>query len=48
MEKLLPKALVQFNKPLVTLTSNVQRGLVKTFLASFVLTLGLAALVLVC
>nr|QBI38030.1 NADH dehydrogenase subunit 5 [Johnius belangerii] len=46
MEKLVPKALVQLNKPFITFTSNVQRGLIKTVFACFFLTIGLAMLVL--
>nr|ATL15934.1 NADH dehydrogenase subunit 5 [Johnius trewavasae] len=44
MEKLVPKALALFNKPLVVFTSNVQRGLVKTVFACFLLTVGLSVL----
>nr|YP_008593189.1 NADH dehydrogenase subunit 5 [Johnius belangerii]AGU46544.1 NADH dehydrogenase subunit 5 [Johnius belangerii]QBI38018.1 NADH dehydrogenase subunit 5 [Johnius sp. n. BL-2019] len=44
MEKLVPKALVWFNKPLITLTSNAQQGLVKTFFACFLLTVGVSVL----
>nr|YP_010892941.1 NADH dehydrogenase subunit 5 [Butis melanostigma]WJQ22776.1 NADH dehydrogenase subunit 5 [Butis melanostigma] len=44
LEKLGPKASLTLNKPLITMTSNAQQGLVKTFLASFLLTLLLLTL----
>nr|YP_009990565.1 NADH dehydrogenase subunit 5 [Gymnammodytes semisquamatus]QNM99893.1 NADH dehydrogenase subunit 5 [Gymnammodytes semisquamatus] len=44
LEKTGPKALISSNLPLVTTTSNVQQGMVKTYLALFLLTLTLATL----
>ena len=44
LEKSGPKAVAAANLPLVTTTSNAQQGIVKTFLASFFLTLVLALL----
>nr|YP_008593584.1 NADH dehydrogenase subunit 5 [Assurger anzac]BAN83552.1 NADH dehydrogenase subunit 5 [Assurger anzac] len=44
LEKTGPKALVYSNIPLITTTSNTQRGLVKTYLTLFLLTLTLATL----
>uniref|UniRef100_UPI0030FE4870 NADH dehydrogenase subunit 5 n=1 Tax=Sphyraena guachancho TaxID=399148 RepID=UPI0030FE4870 len=43
-EKAGPKALASLNLPLVSTTSNIQRGLIKTYLTLFVLTLALTAL----
>nr|YP_010487902.1 NADH dehydrogenase subunit 5 [Argyrops bleekeri]UWI71734.1 NADH dehydrogenase subunit 5 [Argyrops bleekeri] len=45
-EKTGPKALASLNAPLVTTTSNVQHGMIKTYLALFLLTLTLTALLL--
>nr|YP_009990500.1 NADH dehydrogenase subunit 5 [Ctenolabrus rupestris]QNM99737.1 NADH dehydrogenase subunit 5 [Ctenolabrus rupestris] len=45
LEKLMPKAMISANRPLITTTSNAQRGKVKTYLALFVLTLAIAILV---
>nr|QWE37289.1 NADH dehydrogenase subunit 5 [Percina peltata] len=45
LEKSGPKAVASLNLPLVTTTSNTQRGMIKTYLALFLLTLALAALV---
>nr|YP_010948009.1 NADH dehydrogenase subunit 5 [Diplospinus multistriatus]WMI34985.1 NADH dehydrogenase subunit 5 [Diplospinus multistriatus]BAU45725.1 NADH dehydrogenase subunit 5 [Diplospinus multistriatus] len=45
LEKIGPKALVSLNIPMVTTTSNTQRGMVKTYLTLFILTLLLASLV---
>nr|YP_003457119.1 NADH dehydrogenase subunit 5 [Lophiodes caulinaris]BAI76965.1 NADH dehydrogenase subunit 5 [Lophiodes caulinaris] len=42
LEKTGPKAAASLNKPLITTTSNTQRGAIKTYLALFLLTLGLA------
>nr|YP_009183468.1 NADH dehydrogenase subunit 5 [Ammodytes dubius]ALM88073.1 NADH dehydrogenase subunit 5 [Ammodytes dubius] len=44
LEKTGPKALISSNLPLVTTTSNVQQGLIKTYLALFLLTLTLATM----
>nr|QWE37017.1 NADH dehydrogenase subunit 5 [Gasterosteus aculeatus] len=44
IEKIGPKAIVYHTTPLITTTSNTQRGLVKTYLALFLLTLALAML----
>nr|BAX09173.1 NADH dehydrogenase subunit 5 [Ammodytes personatus] len=44
LEKTGPKALISSNLPLVTTTSNVQQGMIKTYLALFLLTLTLATL----
>nr|UFH80651.1 NADH dehydrogenase subunit 5 [Acanthogobius flavimanus] len=44
LEKVGPKATFTLNLPLITTTSNAQRGLLKTTLASFLLTLSLAML----
>nr|YP_009112262.1 NADH dehydrogenase subunit 5 [Saurida wanieso]AIY61234.1 NADH dehydrogenase subunit 5 [Saurida wanieso] len=46
LEKTGPKAIASSNLPLATLTSNVQRGLIKTYLTIFLLTLTLTSLVL--
>nr|WNH21020.1 NADH dehydrogenase subunit 5 [Scorpaena plumieri] len=46
LEKLGPKAAITLNTPLITATSSVQQGLVKTYLTLFVLTLSMTALVL--
>nr|YP_010614712.1 NADH dehydrogenase subunit 5 [Pseudoscopelus astronesthidens]WAS35287.1 NADH dehydrogenase subunit 5 [Pseudoscopelus astronesthidens] len=45
LEKVGPKAIVSSNVPLVTTTANTQQGLVKTYLALFLLTLTLTSLV---
>uniref|UniRef100_UPI0030FF3D83 NADH dehydrogenase subunit 5 n=1 Tax=Menticirrhus americanus TaxID=278734 RepID=UPI0030FF3D83 len=47
LEKTGPKALTSLNMPLVTMTSNAQQGMVKTYLAFFLLTLALATLALI-
>nr|YP_007517080.1 NADH dehydrogenase subunit 5 [Ammodytes hexapterus]AGG10573.1 NADH dehydrogenase subunit 5 [Ammodytes hexapterus] len=44
LEKTGPKALISSNLPLVTTTSNIQQGMIKTYLALFLLTLTLATL----
>nr|WNH23867.1 NADH dehydrogenase subunit 5 [Scorpaenopsis cacopsis] len=46
LEKVGPKAAASVTKPLIISTSNLQQGLVKTYLTLFVLTLALATLVL--
>nr|YP_008082657.1 NADH dehydrogenase subunit 5 [Epinephelus quoyans]AGL75445.1 NADH dehydrogenase subunit 5 [Epinephelus quoyans] len=45
MEKTGPKATAKLNKPLITSTSNAQRGLVKTYLIFFFLTLMFTLLI---
>nr|YP_007890852.1 NADH dehydrogenase subunit 5 [Johnius grypotus]AGH27494.1 NADH dehydrogenase subunit 5 [Johnius grypotus] len=47
MEKLIPKALALFNKPFIAFTSNIQRGLIKTFFGYFLLTMALVLLVFI-
>nr|YP_010949653.1 NADH dehydrogenase subunit 5 [Monacanthus ciliatus]WMI35427.1 NADH dehydrogenase subunit 5 [Monacanthus ciliatus] len=42
LEKIAPKALVSINTPLVTTTSNIQKGMIKTYLTLFIFTLSLA------
>nr|YP_008593428.1 NADH dehydrogenase subunit 5 [Dysalotus alcocki]BAN83370.1 NADH dehydrogenase subunit 5 [Dysalotus alcocki] len=44
LEKVGPKAIVSSNVPLATATANTQQGMVKTYLALFLLTLTLACL----
>nr|YP_001650811.1 NADH dehydrogenase subunit 5 [Aeoliscus strigatus]BAF74935.1 ND5 [Aeoliscus strigatus]BBU25719.1 NADH dehydrogenase subunit 5 [Aeoliscus strigatus] len=46
LEKVGPKHVASANLPLITTTSNTQRGLVKTYLTLFLLTLPLATLTL--
>nr|YP_010270223.1 NADH dehydrogenase subunit 5 [Glyptocephalus stelleri]UJY97141.1 NADH dehydrogenase subunit 5 [Glyptocephalus stelleri] len=41
LEKAGPKAIVASNQPLVSATSNIQRGVIKTYLTLFLLTLAL-------
>nr|WNX94345.1 NADH dehydrogenase subunit 5 [Etheostoma blennioides] len=41
LEKAGPKALATLNTPLITATSNAQRGMIKTYLTLFLLTLAL-------
>nr|WNH37649.1 NADH dehydrogenase subunit 5 [Lophotus capellei]BBG74549.1 NADH dehydrogenase subunit 5 [Lophotus capellei] len=45
LEKVGPKATALFQLPLVTTTSNAQRGIIKTYFALFALSLGLATLI---
>lgn len=47
LEKTGPKAVVTLNLPLITTTSNLQRGIIKTYLALFLLTLALATLLFI-
>nr|WNH19381.1 NADH dehydrogenase subunit 5 [Syngnathus scovelli] len=47
LEKVGPKATTTLNLPLITTTSNAQKGAVKTFLALFILTLFLASSLLI-
>nr|YP_002265533.1 NADH dehydrogenase subunit 5 [Aluterus scriptus]BAG72005.1 NADH dehydrogenase subunit 5 [Aluterus scriptus] len=42
LEKVAPKALASINKPLVTTTSNIQKGMIKTYLTLFIFTLSIA------
>nr|YP_009408781.1 NADH dehydrogenase subunit 5 [Etheostoma okaloosae]ASK85710.1 NADH dehydrogenase subunit 5 [Etheostoma okaloosae] len=44
LEKSGPKAIATLNTPLITSTSNAQRGMIKTYLTLFLLTLALATL----
>nr|YP_010593350.1 NADH dehydrogenase subunit 5 [Eumicrotremus spinosus]WAI96430.1 NADH dehydrogenase subunit 5 [Eumicrotremus spinosus] len=44
LEKTGPKAIIASNLPLITTTSNTQQGLIKTYLAFFLLTLTMAIL----
>nr|BAW88948.1 NADH dehydrogenase subunit 5 [Acanthocybium solandri] len=46
LEKTGPKALTSSNMPLITTTSNTQQGMIKTYLALFLLTLTLATLLI--
>lgn len=46
LEKTGPKAVASLNTPLVSTTSNIQQGIIKTYLALFLLTLALASLLL--
>nr|YP_010975973.1 NADH dehydrogenase subunit 5 [Lepomis megalotis]WNX94189.1 NADH dehydrogenase subunit 5 [Lepomis megalotis] len=45
LEKTGPKAMSALNLPLITSTSNIQQGMVKTYLTLFLLSLALAVLV---
>nr|YP_003126950.1 NADH dehydrogenase subunit 5 [Kyphosus cinerascens]BAH97841.1 NADH dehydrogenase subunit 5 [Kyphosus cinerascens] len=44
LEKSGPKAVASLNLPLITTTSNAQQGMIKTYLALFLITLALAIL----
>nr|YP_009687578.1 NADH dehydrogenase subunit 5 [Chaetodontoplus poliourus]QDX14964.1 NADH dehydrogenase subunit 5 [Chaetodontoplus poliourus] len=46
LEKTGPKAVTSLNTPLASTVSNIQRGLIKTYLITFLLTLALASLAL--
>lgn len=46
LEKTGPKAVVALNMPLITTTSNVQKGLVKTYLGLFIVTVIVTLLAL--
>nr|YP_010393298.1 NADH dehydrogenase subunit 5 [Syngnathus auliscus]UPX89473.1 NADH dehydrogenase subunit 5 [Syngnathus auliscus] len=47
LEKLGPKATATLNTPMITTTSNAQKGAIKTFLTLFILTLFLASSILI-
>nr|BAX03861.1 NADH dehydrogenase subunit 5 [Nandus nandus]BBU26005.1 NADH dehydrogenase subunit 5 [Nandus nandus] len=47
LEKTGPKAALSLNLPLITTTSNMQQGMIKTYLTMFFLTLSLMILILV-
>nr|WNH17379.1 NADH dehydrogenase subunit 5 [Dendrochirus barberi] len=47
LEKVGPKAIANSNIPLITTTSNAQRGMIKTYLTLFILTLFLTVLLLI-
>nr|YP_010343093.1 NADH dehydrogenase subunit 5 [Paracentropogon rubripinnis]UOA66670.1 NADH dehydrogenase subunit 5 [Paracentropogon rubripinnis] len=47
LEKVGPKSIATYNLPLVTSTSNTQQGLIKTYLALFLLTLTVMTLLFV-
>nr|QSV10706.1 NADH dehydrogenase subunit 5 [Tylerius spinosissimus] len=46
LEKIGPKAIMSANTPLITSTSNIQQGSVKTYLVLFLTTLALSTLIL--
>nr|WNH21735.1 NADH dehydrogenase subunit 5 [Paraclinus marmoratus] len=46
MEKIGPKALISFNTPLISSTSNIQQGMIKTYLTLFFFTLALSLMLL--
>nr|BBU26134.1 NADH dehydrogenase subunit 5 [Neoclinus bryope] len=47
MEKVGPKALASLNTPLISSTSNIQQGMIKTYLSLFFFTLALSVLLLI-
>nr|YP_009092393.1 NADH dehydrogenase subunit 5 [Pterois volitans]AII02914.1 NADH dehydrogenase subunit 5 [Pterois volitans]AIX11554.1 NADH dehydrogenase subunit 5 [Pterois volitans] len=47
LEKVGPKAIATSSIPLITTTSNAQRGMIKTYLTLFILTLFLAVLLII-
>nr|YP_009117972.1 NADH dehydrogenase subunit 5 [Pomacanthus xanthometopon]AJE75225.1 NADH dehydrogenase subunit 5 [Pomacanthus xanthometopon] len=47
LEKTGPKAVISLNTPLISTVSNIQRGVIKTYLIMFLLTLALATLALI-
>nr|YP_009058447.1 NADH dehydrogenase subunit 5 [Tilodon sexfasciatus]BAP40489.1 NADH dehydrogenase subunit 5 [Tilodon sexfasciatus] len=47
LEKTGPKAVISSNLPLITTTSNAQQGMIKTYLALFLITLVLSTLVFI-
>nr|AND76237.1 NADH dehydrogenase subunit 5 [Herichthys minckleyi] len=46
LEKVGPKAVYSLNSPLITMTSNIQQGMIKTYLSLFFFTFTLALLIL--
>nr|YP_009121417.1 NADH dehydrogenase subunit 5 [Holacanthus clarionensis]AJF41571.1 NADH dehydrogenase subunit 5 [Holacanthus clarionensis] len=46
LEKTGPKAVTSLNTPLISTVSNIQRGMIKTYLITFLLTLAIATLML--
>nr|YP_009672851.1 NADH dehydrogenase subunit 5 [Craterocephalus stramineus]QDE53159.1 NADH dehydrogenase subunit 5 [Craterocephalus stramineus] len=46
LEKTGPKAVASLNTPIISLTSNIQRGVIKSYLGFFLLTSALATLIL--
>nr|WNH19212.1 NADH dehydrogenase subunit 5 [Paralichthys squamilentus] len=47
LEKMGPKAISSLNTPLASSTSNIQKGMIKTFLLSFVISLALVVFIFV-
>nr|YP_001491263.1 NADH dehydrogenase subunit 5 [Spicara maena]BAF51774.1 NADH dehydrogenase subunit 5 [Spicara maena]BAQ20887.1 NADH dehydrogenase subunit 5 [Spicara maena] len=47
LEKIGPKAVISLNTPIITTVSNTQRGMIKTYLTLFLITLALTVLLLV-